>query len=335
LIADKPVAKVAKTFGTHANADETLGEFRYQMELDYSMTHKIVGIGEILWDVFPDGPRFGGATANFACSAAGLGRDRVSVCMVSSVGQDELGTGAVDSLRRRNVNTSYVTTQDKPTGQVIVELDELGRASYEFAADTAWDNLTWSDDLTELARRTDVCCFGTLGQRSVRSRVTIQQFVAATTSTALRIFDVNLRPPFVSDAVLLDSLNLANVLKLNDEELPAVAELCGLSGTDEHVMRQLAGRFELRAVALTRGPNGAVLLQAGQISEHAGVETKVVDTVGAGDAFTAALALGLLDGNDLSEINEAACSAAAFVCSQSGATPEMSPLNNYSRSMKT
>lgn len=297
--------------------------------------HIIVGIGEILWDIFPDGPRFGGAPANFACSAAGLGSHRVSVSMVSSVGNDDLGVQAFDSLGRRNVSTSYVTAQYKPTGQVLVELDERGRAGYEFAADTAWDNLTWSVDLEDLARRTDACCYGTLGQRNDRSRTTIQSFVAATVPSALRIFDVNLRPPFVSDSVLLDSLQLANVLKLSDEELPVVAELCGVSGVDDHVMRQLAQRFELRTVALTRGPQGAVLLQGNQLSEHSGVETDVVDTVGAGDAFTAALAIGLLDGKNLDEINEAACSAAAFVCSQSGATPAMSPFNDYQRSTKT
>ncbi|QEG37370.1 carbohydrate kinase family protein [Bythopirellula goksoeyrii] len=297
--------------------------------------HTIVGIGEILWDVFPDCSRFGGAPANFACSAAGLGRERVGVHMVSSVGTDDLGTRAVAALGHRSVGTSYVESQDKPTGQVRVELDEMGRANYEFASDTAWDNLIWSDDLAELARRTDACCFGTLGQRSERSCATIQKFVSSTASSKLRVFDVNLRPPFVSDAVLLDSLRLANVLKLNDEELPVVAELCGLSGTNQDVMRQLAERFELRAVALTRGAEGAVLLRGSQVSEHAGVKTNVVDTVGAGDAFTAALSLGLLDRSNLQEINEAACSAAAFVCSQSGATPHMSPLNDYSRCMKT
>ena len=137
----------------------------------------IVGIGEILWDVFPDGPRFGGAPANFACSAAGLAGDAADVFMVSSVGTDDLGKRAIDALQARNVNTSHVTTQNKATGQVAVELDAVGRASYQFAADTAWDNIGWSPELENLAARTDALCFGTLGQRSTPSRATIRQFV--------------------------------------------------------------------------------------------------------------------------------------------------------------
>jgi fructokinase len=165
--------------------------------------------------------------------------------------------------------------------------------------------------------------FGTLGQRSEPSRTTIQRFVSATPSTALRIFDVNLRPPFVIDSVILELLALANILKLNDDELPVLANLCGLAGSDTEVMQQLAERFDLQTVALTRGANGAVLLRGDRISQHTGIETQVVDTVGAGDAFTAALALGLAGGGDLDTINRTACRVAAFVCSQSGATPTL------------
>ena len=285
--------------------------------------HTIVGIGEVLWDIFPDSARFGGAPANFSCSAAGLGRDQACVHLVSSIGKDDLGVRAMAALQSRHVDTSCVTSQDRPTGFVRVELDDSGSATYEFAADTAWDNLTWSAALAELAGRTDACCFGTLGQRSEISRATIQTFVDATPAEALRIFDVNLRPPFVTDAILLDSLKLANVLKLNDEELPVVAKLCGLTGTDETLLRQLSERFDLYTVALTRGPKGAVLLRDGHISEHPGVKTTVVDTVGAGDAFTASLALGLLAGHALDIMNQQACEVASFVCSQPGATPEL------------
>jgi len=281
----------------------------------------IVGLGEILWDVFPDGPRFGGAPANFACHVAALGG---SAEMVSAVGNDELGVRALAELQNRRVATCGVHRhEDRPTGIVTVSLDDDGHASYEFAADTAWDALPWSEELARLAERTSAVSFGTLGQRSECSRETIRRFVAATPSRALRIFDVNLRPPFVSDPVIIDSLALANVLKLNDEELPAVAALCELSGSDVEVIQELAEKFALRAIALTRGPDGAVLVRDGQVSEHPGIETHVVDTVGAGDAFTAALALGLLDGSDLTAINRSACQVAAFVCSQSGAAPQL------------
>ena len=285
--------------------------------------HTIIGIGEVLWDMFPDSTRFGGAPANFCCSAAGLGREQACVHLVSSIGTDDLGARALAELQNRSVDTLCVTSQDKPTGVVRVELDDKGSPTYEFAADTAWDNLTWSADLSELASRTDACCFGTLGQRSEMSRATIQKFVNATPTGSLRIFDVNLRPPFVSAAILLNSLKLANVLKLNNEELPVVSALCGVTGTDEALLHQLTERFRLRAIALTCGAKGAVLLRDGQISEHPGLETTVIDTVGAGDAFTASFALGLLAGHALDTINQHACEVAAFVCSQPGATPDL------------
>ncbi len=293
-------------------------------EFEYSMSERkptIVGLGEILWDVFPDGPRFGGAPANFACHVAALGGNAQ---MVSALGCDDYGRQAFDELNTRGVGTDGVRRDaERPTGTVTVSLDADGHASYEFASDTAWDALPWSDGLARLAAETSAVSFGTLGQRIQRSRETIRQFVKATPAGARRIFDVNLRPPFVTDPVILDSLPLANVLKLNDEELPTLAALCELSGSQIEIMRQLAGRFALDVVALTRGDRGAVLLRGEEVSEHPGVATEVVDTVGAGDAFTAVLALGLLAGSDLTTINEDACKVAAFVCSQSGATPQL------------
>jgi len=288
----------------------------------------IVGLGELLWDVFPDGPRFGGAPANFACHVAALGG---TAEMVGAVGRDDLGEKALAELHQRNVGTGGLhRDKRRPTGTVTVSLDGDGHASYEFAADTAWDALPWSEELAQLAERTSAVGFGTLGQRSERSAETIRRFVAATPSTALRIFDVNLRPPFVSDSVILESLALANVLKLNDEELPVLAALCGLSGPEVEIMQKLAEKFTLRAVALTRGARGAVLLRDGRASEQPGIETRVVDTVGAGDAYTAVLALGLLEGRQLDAINREACRVAAFVCSRSGATPQLPEAFNKS-----
>ena len=289
----------------------------------------IIGLGEILWDVFPDGPRFGGAPANFACHVAALGGNSE---MVSAVGNDELGAQALAELHQRGVGTSGVHRhKDRATGIVTVSLDADGHASYEFAADTAWDALPWSAQLARLAERTSAVSFGTLGQRSACSRATIRRFVTATPSTALRVFDINLRPPFISDAVILESLALANVLKLNDDELPALAALCASTGSDVEIMLKLAARFTLRVVALTRGADGAVLVHNGQVSEHPGIETGVVDTVGAGDAYTAVLTLGLLEGRDLDAINREACQVAAFVCSQSGATPKLPDANSISK----
>lgn len=281
----------------------------------------IVGLGEILWDVFPDGPRFGGAPANFACHVAGLG---ARAEMVSAVGTGSFGDQAVAILRERNVGTSGVQRHEsRPTGTVNVSLDDAGHASYEFAADTAWDSIRWSDDLARLAGEAGAVCFGTLGQRSDTSRETIQRFVSATPADALRTFDINLRPPFVTDSVVLRSLELANVVKLNEDELRVLASLCGLSGSDQEMLRTLARKFDLQAAALTRGREGAMLLRGDEISVSSGLDIQVVDTVGAGDSFTAAFVVGLIRGDDLDAINDRASRVAAFVCSQNGATPPL------------
>ena len=282
---------------------------------------RIVGLGEVLWDVFPDGARFGGAPANFACSAASLGGRYANVFMASSVGNDELGARGLAALRDKSVDTTYVTTQTFPTGTVDVQLDEQGRASYTFAADTAWDHLPWSSELQQLAAETEAVCFGTLGQRGAQSRATIRTFLAATPPICLRVFDVNLRPPFFTDAVMIESLALANVVKLNEDELPVLARLCELSGPDTQVMQRFAERFDLLAVALTRGAKGAVLIRGDEVSDLPGIETSVVDTVGAGDAYTATFVLGLLAGKSLDAINRHALAVATYVCQQAGATP--------------
>jgi fructokinase len=202
-----------------------------------------------------------------------------------------------------------------------VQLDDQGKASYEFLEDTAWDNLEWVDSLANLAPQADAVCFGTLGQRSARSRETIQRFVATLPSEALKIFDINIRAPFYTRETILQSLELANVLKLNDDELPILAELVDPCPAQVDVLRQLAERFALRCVALTRGDQGALLLRGEEVSDMPGVSTKVVDTVGAGDAFTAALAVGLLNSDPLDQLNQRAAQLAAYVCSQAGATP--------------
>src|SRR4051812_14395902 len=156
----------------------------------------VVALGEILWDVFPDGPKFGGAPANFACTVAELAGDRMDVYIVGAVGNDELGNKAIELLRSHGVNTTRVSQVPHPTGQVNVTLDTAGKPSFQIAENTAWDNLTWSDDLNQLAARADAVCFGTLAQRSPKSRDTIRQFIQSTRPECLRILDINLRPPF-------------------------------------------------------------------------------------------------------------------------------------------
>lgn len=282
--------------------------------------YHVVGIGEILWDVFPDGPRFGGAPANFSCSAAELAQTQAHVAMVSAVGDDDLGTKAIESLKQRGVDTSILQINEHGTGKVDVKLDDAGIATYHFADDRAWDHLAWNDKLSGLAARCDAVCFGTLGQRGQQSRETIRNFVTATPADALRILDVNLRSPFYDEQTIRESLSLANVLKLNDDELPLLAEMHALSGESVDVMRQLADAYQLRYVALTRGSRGAVIVSEHSVSDLSGIPTQVVDTVGAGDAFTAAMTLGLLSGASLETVNQNAIKVASYVCSRAGAT---------------
>jgi fructokinase len=283
----------------------------------------IVGLGEVLWDVFPDGPRFGGAPANFACSVAELAGANVDVFMVGAVGPDELGRRAIDSLQEHGADTRHVAIVEKPTGKVLVEFDAAGHPSYDIATDTAWDNIPWSDELRNLAGRADAVCFGTLAQRSARSRESIQDFVRATRLECLRVLDINLRPPFWNEAVVVESLQLANTLKLNDEELPALAAILGWKGTNEDLLQQFMAKFSLDLVALTRGAAGAMLVtRSGERSDLPGQPTAVADTVGAGDAYTAALVVGRVSNLPLNTINTWATKVASFVCSQPGATPK-------------
>ncbi len=283
----------------------------------------IAGLGEVLWDIFPDGAKFGGAPANFACSAAGLAGDQANVFMTSGVGDDPLGRNAVAALQNRHVDTSHIQVSPQATGTVTIEIDPSGSAAYSFASDTAWDNLQWSDAWRAFAGRVDAVCFGTLGQRSDSSRRVVEQFLESVHPTGLRIFDINIRPPFFTHSVILRSLELANVLKLNEQELPLVAQLCGLQGPPVEQLRQLAMRYDLQCVALTLGADGALLVRGDETSEAKAVQVEVIDTVGAGDAFTAALTLGLLQQMPLPEINDWASNVAAHVCSQAGATPDV------------
>jgi fructokinase len=285
----------------------------------------VVAVGEILWDVFPDGPKFGGAPANFACTTAELAGNRMDVYIVGAVGNDALGKKAIELLGSHGVNTTCVSQAAQPTGQVLVKLDNAGKPTFEIAEDTAWDNLHWSDELEQLATRADAVCFGTLAQRSPTSRDTIRRFIQSTRPDCLRILDINLRPPFWTVHKVLDSLTSANVLKLNDAELPVIAEMMGWEATqvDLHMLQLVQN---LDVVALTRGADGATLINDdGERSDLPAEPTKIVDTVGAGDAYTAALAIGLLDGAPLEKINAWGNRVAAFACSQPGGTPNFPP----------
>jgi len=282
----------------------------------------VVGLGEALWDVFPDAAHFGGAPANFACHASALGAE---AWMVSAVGRDRLGDDAVASLSGKGVHTLLVQRDIRPTGTVTVKLDAAGKADYAFAADPAWDHIAWSESLALLAKKCSAVCFGSLAQRAPESRATIRRFLQACSPDCLRVFDVNLRQDFFSKEVIEASLGLTDVLKLNDEEVKVLADMLGLPADEEAFVAQIAARHGLSTVALTRGARGSLIWHQGRFDEREAPTIAVVDTVGAGDAFTAALVTGLLREEDLGLVHRRASDIAAYVCTQPGATPELPP----------
>lgn len=281
----------------------------------------VVGIGEVLWDVFPDGKKLGGAPLNFSHHCGQLG---ARAFPVSAVGADAEGEEIRQIFASKNLVGDHVQTDPAhPTGRVNVTLKD-GKPSYEILREVAWDFIRFDSKLRDLASRADAVCFGSLAQRGPVSRASIHEFLDAMRPDALRIFDVNLRQDFYSKEIIKASLQRANILKLSDEELPVLAEMFGLAGEVHAQLQGLREMFGLRLVAYTRGGEGSLLIAADDISDHSGFPTTVVDTVGAGDSFTATLCMGFLQKLPLAEVNRRANQVAAFVCSQAGATP---PLN--------
>ena len=280
----------------------------------------LVGIGEVLWDMLPGGKQLGGAPANFAYHANALGGRGV---VVSRVGDDALGHELLARLDKLKLDHEFVRIDPAhPTGTVDVRIDREGVAQYVIHENVAWDFIEADASLLELAARADAVCFGSLGQRSAISRHSIRTFVRGTPARCLRVLDINLRQHYFSGELIDELLRLAGVLKLNDQELPVICRLLEIPADPDEACEQLLRRYSLRVIALTRGARGSTLYDStGQVSFHPGFSVEVVDTVGAGDAFTAAMALGLLAGRSLESINAAANQIASFVCSQSGATP--------------
>jgi fructokinase len=282
--------------------------------------HTIVGLGELLWDLLPSGKQLGGAPANFAYITNLLGDKGIPA---SRIGNDALGAEALQRLTQLGLSADFVQRDPiHPTGTVNVEIDNTGQPCFDILQPVAWDFLGWTKPWQHLASEADAVCFGSLAQRSTHSQATIRSFLQATRQEALRVFDVNLRQNFYSRQVLAESMSLATVVKLNHEELPKIMRLFELEDRgEEDSARRLLSMHDLKLVCVTRGSSGSLLISADQCSEHAGIQVKVADTVGAGDAFTAALVHGYLRGTSLAEINKTANRVGAWVASQSGATP--------------
>ncbi len=287
----------------------------------------VVGIGELLWDIFPEGKRLGGAPANFSYHCQQLGAMGYPV---SAVGADVLGEDIRFGLSSRGIDDSFIEDVEHPTGTVQVTL-EGGIPNYKILVDVAWDHIPASRKLEGLAQRTDAVSFGSLAQRNEVSRSTLRSFLNAMASDSIRIFDVNLRQSFYSQMIIKSSLQQSSILKLSDEELPVLAEMFKLEGSNADQLEMLRSMFELSLIAYTRGPKGSWLVTANEVNEHAGYSVEAIDSVGAGDAFSAALCMGLLNQCSLAEVNDLANRTAAHVCTQNGATPLLTTaLKNYS-----
>ena len=283
----------------------------------------VVGLGELLWDLLSSGKQLGGAPANFAYISSLFGNRGV---VASRVGRDALGDEALDRLATLGLEDSCVQRDPShATGTVGVEIDQLGQPTFTIFENVAWDHLEWTPDWQKLAAEADIICFGSLAQRSEESRDAILQFLKATREDALRIFDVNLRQHYFSCEVLAGSLALADVAKLNDAELPVVLATCGLPVRNElENARVLRQEFDLDLVCVTRGVHGSLLLSETESNAHPGYQVTVSDTIGAGDAFTAALAYHFARGESLATINRIANRVGSWVASLPGATPRIS-----------
>lgn len=285
------------------------------------MTGAVLGLGEILWDMLPSGAQLGGAPTNFALHVAGLG---LSAGVVTRVGADTLGETAKGRVMDRGLLPDLVQTDPTlPTGTVAVSLSAAGVPEYVIEEPVAWDRIAVTAQALAAAETAAAVCFGSLAQRDSASREAIQALVASAAPSAWRIFDVNLRQHYYDRRILETSMKLANALKVNDQELAVIAGLAGVSGTIEQCMEGLAEQFGLRLVAVTRGERGSSLLREGRWSDHPGYPAAVKDTIGAGDAFTAALCVGLVRGTTIEEMNDYANRLAAFVCESEGATPAL------------
>ena len=280
------------------------------------MKKVIVGIGEILWDMLPSGKALGGAPANFAYHAMRLGEEGWAV---SAIGDDDLGheiLGIVDSKGLHCI----LSVTDKPTGTVKVELDSRGVPSYNIMEDVAWDNIPFTPEMEGLAKRADAVCFGSLVQR-MNSRDSVLAFVRTMRPEALKVFDINLRQQYYSREILEESLMLADILKINDEEIRIVSDMFGLGDDDVVACRSLIAAYGLRLVILTKGADGSEVVTSNEVISQSVGPVDVVDTVGAGDAFTAAFVVAYLRGDSLADAQRLATETASYVCSRKGAMP--------------
>lgn len=280
----------------------------------------IVGIGEALWDVLPEGKKIGGAPANFAYHVSQFGLDSL---VISAIGKDKLGEEIIENFNEKKL-TYHLPEVDYPTGTVQVEIDQVGVPQYNIKENVAWDNIPFTKELEKIAKHTRAVCFGSLAQRSVVSRNTILSFLDAMPKDddVLKVFDINLRQGFYSKEIICESLRRCNILKINDEELVTVSRLKGYPGIDLHDKCWiLLGKYNLKMLILTCGVNGSYVFTPGNVSFQPTPKVEVADTVGAGDSFTATFISSIIKGLPVEEAHKKAVQVSAYVCTQNGAMP--------------
>lgn len=280
----------------------------------------VVGMGEALWDVLPEGKKIGGAPANFAYHVSQFGLDS---CVVSAVGDDLLGKEILDNFTSKGLN-QLIAVVPYPTGTVQVEIDQAGIPQYDIKENVAWDNIPFTEELENLAKKTKAVCFGSLAQRNIVSRETINRFldVMPRQEDSLVVFDVNLRQEFYNKEILCNSMERCNILKINDEELVTVSRMFGYPGIDlQDKCWILLGKYNLKMLILTCGVNGSYVFTPGNVSFQPTPKVEVADTVGAGDSFTAAFIASILKGKSVAEAHSCAVRTSAFVCTKKGAMP--------------
>ena len=282
----------------------------------------VVGLGEVLWDVLPEGKKLGGAPANFAYHAGQfLGMDETIA--VSALGNDKLADETIDALKEHGLN-DLLPRVPYPTGTVQVQLDEQGIPTYDIKENVAWDNIPFDDDIAAIARNCRAVCFGSLAQRNVVSRATIQKFLDATPDDCVKIFDINLRQQFYTMEIIRESLQRCNILKINDEELVLIGRMFGYPGLDiENKCWLILGKYNLDMLVLTCGTNGSYVFTPGTMSFRETPKVAVADTVGAGDSFTGSFCAAILNGKPMAEAHKLAVEVSAYVCTQNGAMPKL------------
>ena len=284
-----------------------------------TMTPSIIGLGEILWDIFPGQKKvLGGAPANFAWHASQLEFDG---CIVSAVGNDELGEELLDILAKKKLNF-LIEKVNYPTGTVQVALDSNGVPQYEICENVAWDNIPFTKQSEEFAKNCKAFYFGTLAQRSEVSRATTHRFLETVPKNAYRIFDINLRQHFYSKEIIHSSLQCCNMLKINEEETVEIARIFELIGMNElEVCSHLLKTYNLEIVMETKGAVGSYIFANGETSYLETPKVQVVSTVGAGDSFTGSFVAALLLGKSLREAHQKAVEVSAYICTQHGGMP--------------